>query len=307
MKEGLTMANRILKERKKQWVVGVSFCAMASMAFIHFNLTGAIVPFPYSTSAEATVPQVVVPHIPEVKSASIIEAQLPKASVQPQPQPQPQPRPDSQPLPASKPEPVKESVSQAYKKIALTFDDGPDNKYTPLILDILKKNKVKATFFVVGIQVNKHPEILRRIHEEGHAIGNHTWDHADLSKLSSERIGQEIKDTDALIETIIGERPSMVRAPYGAVSDKLDKVMENLKRPLISWNVDPKDWAGTSSANMLHNIKSHVKSDSIILLHSFGGKHGNLDNTIEALPKLIAFLKEEGYQMVTVPELNKIP
>jgi peptidoglycan/xylan/chitin deacetylase (PgdA/CDA1 family) len=288
------MAGRILKERKQQWILGISFCAMTSMALINFTVTGSVIPLPQehviTYTEEAPAVQL---EVPAVQHAAV-ESQLPQ--------------PPSQQQTELKPEPAVAKVQPpvVYKPIALTFDDGPDETYTPLILDILKKNAVKATFFVVGIQASRNPQILKRIHEEGHAIGNHSWDHADLSKLSVERINQEIKDTDALIEKTVGIKPTMVRAPYGAVSDKLRKILVKSGRPLIGWNIDPRDWAGTSSADMLQNIQSRSKSGAVILLHSFGGKNGKLDNTVEALPNIIAYLKQDGYQMVTIPELNEL-
>ncbi|GMX63760.1 hypothetical protein Elgi_32400 [Paenibacillus elgii] len=190
------------------------------------------------------------------------------------------------------------------KQVALTFDDGPDGKYTPKILDILKQHNVKATFFVVGSQVSKYPDFLKRIHEEGHAIGNHTWDHANLTKLTDAKIKQELKETDDWVEQTVGIYPSMVRAPYGAISASVKETVEKTGRPLIGWNVDPRDWAGTAPKDIIANIQTHTKPGSVILLHCFGGKKGNLDNTVKALPDIIAYLQKEGYQMVTIPDLK---
>lgn len=321
------MAVSLFKERKQQWIVGISFCCMVSMALINFTVTGNVLPLPekhkidqadVASEARLMTPQpqlsndqlntvTAPPTVTTAQStASIKQATLPANDpplVTESNLPAIQQQPDIKPEPAAAAAPKVEPITS--KRIALTFDDGPDEVYTPRILDILKEHRVKATFFVVGIQSAKYPHILKRIHEEGHAIGNHSWNHADLSKISLERIQQEIQDTDALIEKTIGIQPTMVRAPYGAVSDKLKKLLNQTNRPLIGWSIDPRDWAGTSAAHILQNVKSHTKPGAIVLMHSFGGKNGNLDNTVEALPEIIAQLKLDGYQMVTVPQLNE--
>ncbi|MGO4370469.1 polysaccharide deacetylase family protein [Paenibacillus sp. MCAF20] len=110
-----------------------------------------------------------------------------------------------------------EPDKEEQKVIALTFDDGPDKRYTPAILDILKEKGVKATFFVVGLQVNKSPEVLERIVKEGHEIGNHTYNHKDLSKLGKDTILKEINDSDKLIKDAVGFTPVLFRAPYWVI------------------------------------------------------------------------------------------
>ncbi|WP_082420563.1 polysaccharide deacetylase family protein [Paenibacillus sp. A3] len=196
-------------------------------------------------------------------------------------------------------EPVK-----ATKQVALTFDDGPDTKYTPQVLDILKQHEVKATFFVVGRQVVNHPDVLKRIHDEGHSIGNHSWDHANLTKLSPDQIKKEIKSTDEAIEKVIGSYTPMVRAPYGAVTASIKRSLTSAGRQLVNWTVDTKDWSGAAADDMVELVSKRTKNGGIILMHSFGGKNGNLDNTVEALPHMIEALKQDGYAFVTVPELG---
>lgn len=192
---------------------------------------------------------------------------------------------------------------QGLKRVALTFDDGPDKKYTPLILDVLKKREVKATFFVVGIQVAKYGDVLKRITAEGHAIGNHSWDHADLTKRTAEQIAEQIGKTDNAIHKALGTGTDLFRPPYGAADDKVKKSAEAAHQHLVQWTVDTRDWAGTTPEEILEKVKKQTKPDGIILMHCFGGKNGKLDNTVEALPKMIDYLKEEGYTFVTVPEL----
>ncbi|WP_245600148.1 polysaccharide deacetylase family protein [Paenibacillus harenae] len=186
------------------------------------------------------------------------------------------------------------------KLVALTFDDGPDIRYTTDILDILKEKGVKATFFVVGQQVKKNPEVLKRIVDEGHAIGNHSYNHKDLSKLNKQQILEEMSTNDAIIKDAVGFTPTMFRAPYGAVSDTLKNVLKANNRKLIGWNVDTRDWAGTPPSDMREMIRTETKPGGIILMHSFGGKH--IKNTVEALPGIIDDLEEMGYSFVAADQ-----
>ncbi|MCR8656860.1 polysaccharide deacetylase family protein [Paenibacillus endoradicis] len=189
------------------------------------------------------------------------------------------------------------------KYVALTFDDGPDTKYTPAILDILKQYNVKATFFVVGTQVEKHGSVLQRILDEGHSIGNHSYNHANLTKLSNKEIAYQIKKADDLITAVIGVKPDWIRAPYGAVNDMVKESMKDDDRSFIGWDVDTRDWAGSSVEEMRKNINENTKSNSIILMHSFGGKH--IKNTVELLPYIIQDLQDKGFTLVTLDELKK--
>ncbi|WP_282936903.1 polysaccharide deacetylase family protein [Paenibacillus sp. RC67] len=195
-------------------------------------------------------------------------------------------------------------VKMADKRVALTFDDGPDNKYTPRILDILKKNQIQATFFLIGENAQKHPQVINRILQEGHVLGNHSWDHQNLSKMTCDQIQSEISKTDELIKSISGQSPEVFRAPYGAVSTEvLETASLTGHQKIIGWSVDTQDWKGKTAAEILSTVKKEVRPGAIILQHSFGGRGGNLNNTVEALPLIIAYLKENGYSFVTVPEL----
>lgn len=186
-------------------------------------------------------------------------------------------------------------------RIALTFDDGPDLKYTPQILDILNEKKVKATFFVVGIQVNKYPEVVQRMEDEGHMIGNHSYSHSSFTKLTAEQLKEEIDRTDKKIEEIIGYTPEIVRPPYGAINDEVRANLESYGKEVIIWNIDPRDWDGNSVKDMLDNILTNARDGGNILLHSFGSKH--VKNTVELLPTVIDRLEELGYIFVTIDEL----
>jgi len=188
------------------------------------------------------------------------------------------------------------------KLVALTFDDGPDEKYTPAILDILKEKEVKATFFLVGVQVRKFPKMVKRIVDEGHEVGNHSYNHSDLAKLDAAGVKKQIKWTDDLLQQAVGFVPHLVRAPYGSTSSTVKSVIKQGERELIGWTVDTRDWGGESVEKMLVNINKNTKPGGVILMHSFGGKH--IKNTVELVPKAIEDLKKQGYTFVTIDELH---
>lgn len=187
------------------------------------------------------------------------------------------------------------------KNIALTFDDGPDLKYTPQILDILQEKQVKATFFVVGMQVNKYPEVLKRIEDEGHLVGNHSYYHPNFTKLSSDELAEEINNTDDKIFEVLGHVPTMVRPPYGSLNDEVKQQLHDMDKEIVLWNIDPRDWDGSSVEDMFDNIMDNARDGGNILLHSFGSKH--VANTVKLLPLIIDKLTEEGYSFVTVDQL----
>lgn len=194
------------------------------------------------------------------------------------------------------------SGPRSLKKVALTFDDGPDAKYTPQIIDILKKENVSATFFVTGEHAAAHPEVMKLIVNSGFEIGNHSWDHSNLTTLDSQRLADEIDKTDEVIQRFTGKPSTLVRPPYGALSKEVVDYAEKAHQ-IICWSVDTRDWEGISAEKIVENVKKEVKPGAIILQHSAGGKKGNLSNTVAALPQLIHYLKEHGYQFATVSEL----
>ncbi|MBP1967270.1 polysaccharide deacetylase family protein [Paenibacillus aceris] len=193
------------------------------------------------------------------------------------------------------------------KQVALTFDDGPDNHYTMQILDILKKNNVKATFFIVGENAKAHPEVVKRIVNEGHVIGNHSWDHSDFTKISNEEMNQEINTTQDELNSIVGFRPTLFRPPFGALSSSEIKTITSMGLSIVDWSVDTRDWAGTSTQQIMRNVKKELKPGGIILQHCAIGKKESLSNTVKALEQLIPLLKNEGYTFVTVPTLLSLP
>lgn len=199
------------------------------------------------------------------------------------------------------------SPNQALKQVALTFDDGPDLYYTPQILDILRQNNVKATFFIVGLRAQAHPEMVRSIVSEGHSIGNHTWDHPTLSKLSSHRIKEEVQKTEQVIYNITGFNTAMFRPPYGKVTVRALNEISSLGYSIIDWSVDTRDWDKTPVSQIMNYVSKQVYSGGIILQHCAGDKDGDLSNTVKALPQIISLLKSEGYSFVMVQDLLDIP
>ncbi|XEC94906.1 polysaccharide deacetylase family protein [Paenibacillus tarimensis] len=206
----------------------------------------------------------------------------------------------------AEPEPPAWPAADPGKLVALTFDDGPDAKYTPQVLDILAEYGVQATFFVVGTQVEKHPDMLQRIMDEGHAIGNHSYGHANLPKLPAGELIEEIEAGGEAIKDVTGQSTRFFRAPYGAVSRTLREQLDQLGLELIGWNVDTRDWAGTTPDTMLDIVRETAKPGSVILMHSFGGKDGKLDNTIEALPAIIEYLTENSFTFVTIDKIQEM-
>lgn len=193
--------------------------------------------------------------------------------------------------------------SSKEKRVALTFDDGPDETFTPLVLDELNKAGVKATFFVVGNRIEANPDIIQRIVNEGHAVGNHSYSHPNYLKLSDEEFRKEIDTTDKLIQTYIGHRPSLVRPPYGGVTENQINWLASMEKKIINWNVDSLDWKGLSADEVYANIMDATQNGSIILQHSAGGDGEDLTGTVEALGRVIAKLKEKNMELVTVPNL----
>ncbi|MCR8633259.1 polysaccharide deacetylase family protein [Paenibacillus radicis (ex Xue et al. 2023)] len=189
------------------------------------------------------------------------------------------------------------------KKIALTFDDAPDTHFTPQVLDVLKKHNVKATFFIVGRLAEKHPDVVKRMVKEGHIIGNHTYNHALLTKLSDEQYHTQVNKTQKILRNIIGYTPKLLRPPYGEISESQLLWASEHQLVVVNWNVDSLDWKQLSQQQVTTNILSNAKAGSIILQHSGGGSNQDLSGTVNALPTIIESLRSKGYQLVTLPDL----
>jgi peptidoglycan-N-acetylglucosamine deacetylase len=185
--------------------------------------------------------------------------------------------------------------ARSRRVVALTFDDGP-SIYTHQILDILKQNGVHATFFVIGQQVSGGAAVLRRALKEGNAIGNHSWNHANLAGGA----GSQLSSTQATIRRNTGYTPCVFRPPYGATSSLLVGQARAQGLDTIIWDVDPRDWARPGSGAIYSNIVSNTRPGSIILSHDGGGPR---EQTVSAYRSIIPTLKRRGYRFATLPEL----
>jgi chitin deacetylase len=190
------------------------------------------------------------------------------------------------------------------KPIALTFDDGPWPNSTSQVLDVLKKSNVKATFFMVGMQVQKYPQLLKQVVANGHAIGNHTWSH-QYDHYNASAAAREIDRTAELVYKTTGVKTSLFRPPAGILNNGLVNYAHEKKYAVVMWSVDSKDWRSrrTTRQAFIDNVLKEAKPGGIVLLHDGGGDRSN---TVQALPQLIAQLKKHGYKFVTVPELLEI-
>jgi len=194
------------------------------------------------------------------------------------------------------------------KKVALTFDDGPNEPYTSQVLKVLKDQDVKATFFLVGKNVEMFPEAARAIVAAGHAIGNHSYDHHNLVTKTNEQVRDEIEKTEEIIEKTTGEKTALFRPPYGEKDTLTVEQTHKLGYVMVEWSVSAEDWRKPGSDHIIDNVVKSVRNGSIILMHD-GDKwrHGSdRSQTVAALPMIISQLRQQGYEFVTVPELLKL-
>ena len=183
------------------------------------------------------------------------------------------------------------------KYVALTFDDGPSPRCTPQLLDGLKERGVRATFFVVGCQVVKDPDIVIRMAQEGHQVGNHSYDHQELDKLSCGAAEEDMRRNDELLQELLGEGDYWVRPPYGLLSEEACAAAAT---PIINWSVDTEDWRTKDSGKILDVIYRCTGDGDIVLLHD------RYQNTVDAVLMAIEHLQQQGYVFVTVAELLEI-
>ena len=190
------------------------------------------------------------------------------------------------------------------KLLALTFDDGPDEKFTPQILDILKKYDIKATFYVIGEKVQYNKKIIKREFEEGHEIGNHTYTHINVSKNGYNKIKKEILDTQSEVKSVIGIYPKTFRPPYRAISKDMCEIIKQEDMNIVLWSyVDARDWESPGVSSIVKSIENGIKNGCIILLHDYNKIRNSKSQTIEALDIIIPDLLEKGYKFVTISEL----
>jgi peptidoglycan/xylan/chitin deacetylase (PgdA/CDA1 family) len=186
-------------------------------------------------------------------------------------------------------------VNDCYENIiAITFDDGPNKSTTTVLLDGLKERGVKATFFLVGNKAEQNTELVKRMYEEGHLIGNHTYTHVQLCNVSDSESYEEIVKTNEIIEQITGEAVQYIRPPYGSYSNKL---LMRINMTPVMWSIDPEDWNTKDVNKVVKSVVENVKGGDIILLHDI------YDTSVAAALEIIDELKARGFVFVTVDQL----
>ena len=179
-------------------------------------------------------------------------------------------------------------------KVALTFDDGPHRIYTKSLLDGLRERGVKATFFVVGENIPGNEDLIRQMEADGHLIGNHTYDHADISKLSDEENCRELQKTSDLVKEITGYGTAYVRPPFGNWKDTMDCRVTMIS---VKWTIDTLDWKSKNVAEIIGKVMQQISDYDIILMHDY------YETSVEAALQIVDRLQEEGYEFVTVEDL----
>ncbi|MEH1810808.1 polysaccharide deacetylase family protein [Nostoc sp.] len=193
-------------------------------------------------------------------------------------------------------------LSPEQKVIALTFDDGPWPESTAQVLDILKKNQIKGTFFVVGENVKNFPNLLKQEIAEGHVIGNHTWHHW-YQFLNPQAAAYEIDHTEDIIFKTTGLKTNLFRPPGGVMHNGVVDYARNSKYAIILWSSDSVDYSRPTVPKLIGNVFREAKPGGIVLMHDGGG---NRSRTVQALPEIIANFRNQGYRFVTIPELLQI-
>ncbi len=189
------------------------------------------------------------------------------------------------------------------KTLWLTFDDGPEDTYSPRVLDVLHHYRIFATFFCLGSQVEKFPTIVQRMHEEGHLVGNHSWDHPHLLDMPLDEVYQQVTKTSEAILRVIGYRPHLFRPPYGERSSPLVGHLANWEYHTVYWDIDSRDWQGISGPTISANVLGHLGAGGIILQHT--GIHAK--HTVDALPYMIEAAYALGYTFGQLPDLFAEP
>lgn len=191
---------------------------------------------------------------------------------------------------------LEKEEGKEYNKIALTFDDGPVDITggTAYLLDGLAKRNIKVTFFVTGSRVAQNPDLTRRMYEEGHLLGNHSYNHVNLTQVTEEIMKKEIDDTNKIIKSHTGKEVAYMRPPYGAWNDRVEGYTDMIP---VMWTLDPRDWESRNTQDIIEKVVTNVKENAIILLHD--GYKSSADAAFE----IIDILLERGYTFVTVDEL----
>lgn len=185
-------------------------------------------------------------------------------------------------------------LPQEEKKIALTFDDGPHPQFTEQLLDGLKERDVQVTFFVTGEHAQLHPDIIERMSEEGHIIGNHTYSHIQLTSGNRDSFKEELIKTNQILTNITGEEILYVRPPYGTWDKSFETELNMIP---VLWNVDPLDWCSNDASSVISRVLKKVDENDIILMHDY------YETSVTAALQIVDELQKRGYTFVTVEEI----
>lgn len=183
------------------------------------------------------------------------------------------------------------------KLMALTFDDGPNTTSTLRILDILKQYNIKATFFVLGTKVEQNPAVLQRIVDEGHQVGNHSYSHPNLLKLSDEEIASQIKATNDLVKSVSNYDITILRPPYGSYDQRVEQIG---RLRIVLWNIDSLDWKLREKNAIVNQINASLRVHSILLMHDI------YDSSADAFEAILPSLIEQNYKFVTIDEYSQL-
>lgn len=180
------------------------------------------------------------------------------------------------------------------KRVTLTFDDGPNKKYTPELLDYLKEKNIKATFFLLGENIPGREELVKRIYDEGHVICVHAYTHRLFTKMKNEKIIEDVTTTSNMIEAITGEKPKYIRPPYGSINKRVKGVLEDLNLKIILWDIDSLDWKYRNKEKVHNKVLKLLKSTNNVVL-----MHDSYKPTIEAVKTIVEEI-ENSYSFVTI-------
>jgi len=188
------------------------------------------------------------------------------------------------------------------KKVALTFDDGPDQVITPAIINILATHNVKGNFFFLGSRIKEHPDVVKDAFNQGNLVLSHSYNHVVLTKLGKKAVRKEIQDTGEAIKSVIGKEPAILRTPYGDTNAQVAAISKQEGYSIVLWSIDTLDWSQKEAQNIVNNVIANVRNGDIILMHSDSDKV----ETKKALPLLIDELQKRNFEIVDLEDLLNI-